>query len=182
MLALMQKSVNIRVIIVSITDEVVAIYPKLRVLALSKTKNLSDAEDIVQDVMAKVWENPIKIEQAITQLGSSTEAYLKRAVINRFIDLRRYGKRFKDDEDFAEKLEESVVSDPTRRGLLLRDFLKHLTKIGDGCRELLIERGMGLKQAELAEARNLTQSAVNKQIAKCLKQLHERSGGIFHEA
>ena len=46
-------------------DEVLALYPKLRILALSKTKNVSDAEDIVQDVMAKVWEDPEKISEAL---------------------------------------------------------------------------------------------------------------------
>ena len=46
-------------------NEVLALYPKLRILALSKTKNVSDAEDIVQDVMAKVWENPEKISEAL---------------------------------------------------------------------------------------------------------------------
>ena len=48
-------------------DEVLALYPKL-CAALSKTKNVSDAEDIVQHVMVKVWENPTKIIEAITVL------------------------------------------------------------------------------------------------------------------
>ena len=163
-------------------DEVLTLYPKLRILALSKTKNVSDAEDIVQDVMAKVWEDPEKISEALERSGAPIELYLKRSVVNRFIDLTRYGKRFSDDEDFAEKLEDSVTSDPTRRGLLLKDLARHLLAIGDECRQLLTDRGMGLRQAELAEARNITQSAVNKRIAQCLRKLNESSGGIFNEA
>ena len=103
-------------------DEVLALYPKLRVLALSKTKNVSDAEDIVQHVMVKVWENPTKIIEAINSIGTTVEFYLKRAVVNRFIDLTRHSKRFLDDEDFAERLEESVGTDPTRRNLLYKDL------------------------------------------------------------
>ena len=57
-------------------DEVLALYPKLRVLALSKTKNVSDAEDIVQHVMVKVWENPTKIIEAINSIGTTVEFYL----------------------------------------------------------------------------------------------------------
>ena len=163
-------------------DEVLALYPKLRILALSKTKNVSDAEDIVQDVMAKVWEDPEKISEALERSGAPIELYLKRSVVNRFIDLTRYGKRFSDDEDFAEKLEDSVTADPTRRGLLLKDLARHLLAIGDECRQLLTDRGMGLRQAELAEARNITQSAVNKRIDQCLRKLNESSGGVFNEA
>ena len=163
-------------------DEVLALYPKLRVLALSKTKNVSDAEDIVQHIMVKVWENPTKIIEAINSIGTTVEFYLKRAVVNRFIDLTRHNKRFSDDEDFAERLEESVGTDPTRRNLLYKDLMRHLIAIGDDCRQLLTERGMGFRQEELAKNLNITQSTVNKRIAKCLKKLNESSGGIFNEA
>ena len=40
---------------------------------------------------------------------------------------------------------------------------------------------MGFRQEELAKNLNITQSTVNKRIAKCLKKLNESSGGIFNE-
>ena len=39
-----------------------------------------------------------------------------------------------------------------------------------------------MRQEELAKRLNITQSTVNKRIAKCLKKLNESSGGIFNEA
>lgn len=174
--------IGLKLSVTELREQVLTLYPKLKVLALSRTKNVSDADDIVQDVMRKVWEDPQKIVEACDRLGTSVELYLKKAVVNRFIDLKRYGKRFADDENFAETLEEEVTSDPTRRGLLLKDLVRHLIAIGDECRQLLTDRGMGMRQADLAEARDITQSAVNKRIAHCLRKLHESSGGIFNEA
>ena len=57
--------------------------------------------------------------------------------------------------------------------------MRHLIAIGDDCRQLLTERGMGFRQEELAKNLNITQSTVNKRIAKCLKKLNESSGGIL---
>ena len=154
-------------------DEVLALYPKLRVLALSKTKNVSDAEDIVQHVMVKVWENPTKIIEAINSIGTTVELYLKRAVINRFIDLTRHNKRFSDDEDFADRLEESIGTDPTRRNLCIKIYAPQLqlVMIADSC----LQSAAWGPTRRVSKNLNITQSTVNKRIAKCLKKLNESS-------
>ena len=74
------------------TDEefrqaVLDLFPKLKVLAMAKTKNGALAEDIVQDVMVKVWSAPAQILQAVDGLETSLERYLKRMVVNHFDQL-----------------------------------------------------------------------------------------------
>jgi len=172
------------------TDEefrqaVLDLFPKLKVLAMAKTKNGSLAEDIVQDVMVKVWSAPAQILQAVDGLETSLEAlerYLKRMVVNRFYDVVRRESKLVHDDDFADQLVEVVPSEPTRRNLLFRDLARHLAEIGDDCRSLLVERASGFTQQELAEQRAISQSAVNKRIAKCLKALSESCDGSLHDA
>ncbi|MCR9157078.1 MAG: sigma-70 family RNA polymerase sigma factor [Rhodobacteraceae bacterium] len=161
---------------------VLDLFPKLKVLAMARTKNGAFAEDIVQDVMVKVWSSPGQILEAVERLEVTLEKYLKRMVVNRFYDVIRRENRLVHDDDFADQLEEVVPSDPTRRNLLLRDLARHLANIGDDCRGLLVERAAGIKQQELADRRAISQSAVNKRIAKCLKELHESCGGSLHDA
>lgn len=161
---------------------VLDLFPKLKLVAMARTKNGAMAEDLVQDVMVKIWSSPSQIIEAIDGVEITLEKYMKRMVVNRFYDIVRKEKRMVYDDDFAAHLEEVVSSDPTRRNLLLRDIARHLAKIGDECRSLLIDRAAGIKQQEMAEKKGITQSAVNKQIAKCLNKLNDSCGGIFYDA
>jgi RNA polymerase sigma-70 factor (ECF subfamily) len=166
------------------TDEefrqtVLDLFPRLKVLALAKTRNGASAEDIVQDVMVRVWSDPSKIRAAVDRLETTLEQYLKRMVLNRFIDVVRRDKWLVQDDDFAERLIEVVPSDPTRRNLLLRDLARHLARMGGDCASLLIERASGVRQQDLAANRAITQSAVNKRIARCLRELNDSGGGVF---
>lgn len=165
-----------------IVEKAVELYPVLRVLALSRTRNREAAEDLVQEVLTRCIERPQMIAASIRNSGVSLEMYLKRAVVNRHIDFVRRGRHFVQDDDYVDQMVDSVSSDPTRRSLLLKDLTKHLLAIGDECSQLLIDRANGFKQDELARMRNLTQSAINKRIAKCLRALSNSSGGIFNEA
>lgn len=161
---------------------VLDLFPKLKVVAMARTRNGAVAEDIVQDVMVKVWTSPKQILEAVDGLEVTLEKYLKRMVINRFYDVVRRDGRLVHDDDFADQLEEVVPSDPTRRNLLFRDLARQLADIGDECRSLLVERASGINQQELAEQRAISQSAVSKRIAHCLKDLRERCGGSLHDA
>lgn len=158
---------------------VLDLFPKLKVLAMAKTRNGAAAEDIVQDVMVRVWSDPEGILAAVDRLETTLEQYLKRMVLNRFIDVVRRDRRLVHDDDFAERLIEVVPSDPTRRNLLLRDLARHLARIGGDCASLLIERASGVKQQDLAASRAMTQSGVNKRIARCLRELNDSCGGVF---
>ena len=166
----------------SLQEQIMQLYPKLYLQALGKARHREDAEDIIQSVIMKFLERPDEIKQVVKERGITLEIYLKRVVNTTFIDLWRKKKREPTGhEDFISGLEDMLAKDATSSGLLFRDIAKHLVATGEKCLKLLTKRAEGAKQAELAVSLGITQSAVNKRIARCLKDFHLASGGVYHE-
>ena len=65
----------------SLSDQIVKLYPKLKIYARFKTNNGDEAEDLVMDVITKALEQ----KNALSKV-ENLESYLITAIRNRFID------------------------------------------------------------------------------------------------
>ncbi len=143
-------------------------YTGLVVFADRYIHDMEMAEDIVQSVFVRLWEN----RQAIK--SSSIRHYLANAVKNNCIDLIRknetrekyarrqidrekeYGGDFWAESELERMIETAVGNLPAR------------------CREIFImSRYEGLKSNEIAEKLQLSQRTVETQITKALKILRK---------
>lgn len=109
----------------------------LRAFAISLTRNVATADDLVQDTLIKAWTNIDKFEP-----GSNMRAWLFTILRNTFYSLRRKRKREVEDVDgiFAD----AMSSKPDHDGRLnMRDFNTAFAKLPDSQREALVLVGAG---------------------------------------
>ncbi|MGF7138810.1 RNA polymerase sigma-70 factor [Roseimarinus sediminis] len=146
-------------------------YSGMVVFAMKYTKSRTLAEDLVQDIFFKIWTRRTQIT-----ISTSLKAYLFSALRNRCIDyLRRENRNgIKEDESKADK---EVPLNP--QSLLVEAELKELInmaieKLPPACREIFVmNRLEGLKAAEIAERKGLSQRTVEKQIGNALKLMRK---------
>lgn len=153
-------------------------YPKLCAFANTFLKDIQASEDVVHDILFKLWENreTIKIEISI-------EAYLYRAVRNKALNVIRHievKEQYKShneemineaslqDSDSMEsseldlKIQESIESMPTKR--------KEIFKLS---------RFEGLKYADISKQLNISVKTVENQMSSALKYLRTELTGFF---
>ena len=143
-------------------------WQKLFTLAVYKTADREDAEEIIQDVFISIWDR--RHELRIDYL----EAYLTRAVNLKLID--RLRKKIKAHT----KVDIESISIPTEiiDYLTVEDFTTQiaasLNKLSEKTKEVYyLSRNEEKSQKEIALHLGLTEKAVEYHITKALKQLKQ---------
>ncbi|WP_231427901.1 MULTISPECIES: RNA polymerase sigma-70 factor [Pedobacter] len=143
-------------------------------LLLASDKYLKDiyaAEELVQDVFLKIWENPYQLSDV-----KSVKSYLYRAVINSSVNYINRQKNIAQhhlkltselsDEYFMELDEEHEVI------ILLREEIE---KLPLQCKKIFkLSRFENLKYKEIAAQLNISEKTVENHIGNALKILRER--------
>ena len=75
-------------------DEVLVHVPSLRAFALSLTRNMPDADDLVQDTIVKAWANFDKFT-----IGTDLRAWMFTILRNVFFSRKRKTRREVEDPD-----------------------------------------------------------------------------------
>ncbi|WP_168796355.1 RNA polymerase sigma factor [Flagellimonas onchidii] len=141
------------------------------------THDLHQAEDIVQNVLLKIWVKRDKIE-----ITSSLKSYLYRATFNEFV--KEKGK-LKQKEKMLLELKQEILDHMVD---LDADILKEKVKLLEAAidqlpekrkRVFLLNKKEGYKYKEIAEELNLSEKTVEKHISRALKQLRET---IYHNS
>ncbi|KXX69907.1 hypothetical protein AVL50_13580 [Flammeovirga sp. SJP92] len=153
-------------------------YPKLCAFANTFLKDIQASEDVVHDILFKLWEN-----RKTLQIDISIEAYLYRAVRNkslnviRHIEVKEQYKTYneeaindasKNDSDTLEsseldlKIRESIDSMPEKRKEIFQ-----------------LSRFEGLKYAEISKKLNISVKTVENQMSSALKYLRSELTGFF---
>lgn len=150
------------------------LYRPLGMYALRYTENLDDAEDIVQQAFADVWE---KLSSgAVIQ---NLKAYLYQAVRNRSLSLiaARPEKQESEIPDREDLTEEERISQAERDARLWTaiDCLPTERK-----KVFLLAKRDGLTYQEIAEELHISVITVEHQISKALKTLRETAVTIYH--
>lgn len=141
-------------------------WQKLFTLAVYKTGDREDAEEIIQDIFISIWNrrHELRIE--------FLEAYLTRAVNLKLID--RLRKKIKVYTKID--LESISISTEIIDYLTVEDFTMQveasLNKLSAKTQEVYdLSRNQEKSQKEIAEYLHLTEKAVEYHITKALKQL-----------
>lgn len=128
------------------------------------------AEDIVQDVFIKIWENPV------SRVSKSLRSYLFFMVRNACIDYLRSVQV--EDKKKQKLFEAQVLSDSVDLDIDENITLKikdAINELPEQCREVyLMSIFDGLKYSEIADELNISVSAVKVQVFRAKNRLREK--------
>ena len=154
-------------------------FPGLLSFAEAYMKNRVFAEEVVEDVFIKLWENR-KTLPAIRNLNYYLYVAVKHAAINYLEKNRRQPALFSIDQ-----LEESVLCfRQTPEDLLIsEELLKEITSIINSlppqCRLIFrLVKEEGLKYREVAELLNVSAKTVENQMSIAFHKLSVRAGHL----
>ncbi|MDI1287597.1 MAG: sigma-70 family RNA polymerase sigma factor [Reyranella sp.] len=112
-------------------QQLTAILPRLRIYALSLTRNRDQADDLVHDTVVKALAG-----RQSFQLGTNLAAWLFRIQRNEFISgIRRQRPTVPVDSTVAESLSHPAHQES---GLIMREFLTAFSKLAPTQREALL--------------------------------------------
>lgn len=155
-----------------------AYYHKLCVYAKSLCFDIYMAEDIVQNVFLRVWEQRKKLKDKF-----SLKSYLYQSVYNEFIDQhRKKSALMKLEADYIKTLhailKEEDTSELTRTIALVKQEIQVLPP---KCKEIFIMgKQQGFTYAEIAEHLNISFRTVENQMSKAFSIIREKAGEKMH--
>jgi RNA polymerase sigma-70 factor (ECF subfamily) len=138
--------------------------------AFNILKDTGLAEDIVQEVMLKIWQM-----ESLDHINTSLGGYLHRATLNKTLNKVRESKRWTEDE--PDDVPASFhSSDQLMAGERLEvRFHQVLLSLPERCRLVFIlAREEQLSNKEIAELMEISVKTVENQMTKALKILRER--------
>ena len=146
-------------------DQVIAILPKLRVQALSLTRNRAAAEDLVQDAVC----NALAAQNSFIP-GTNFSAWMHRILRNRFISDLRKRRETTDIDDVPAS---SFASPATHEdNLALKDLSMALSRLPSDQREALVMVVIpGMSYEELAEATDCAVGTAKSRVFRARRQL-----------
>lgn len=145
-------------------------FKKLLLIADKYVKETPIAEEIVQDVFLKIWENPENLEKI-----TSIKSYLYRCVINASIN---YVNRQKNIDEHHKKLSSSITEEHLieldEENELIILLHQEIDKLPAQCKKIFkLNRFEHLKYKEIAILLQLSERTVENHIANALKILRK---------
>lgn len=152
-------------------DQVIAILPKLRVQALSLTRNRAAAEDLVQDAVC----NALAAQNSFIP-GTNFSAWMHRILRNRFISDLRKRRETTDIDDVPAS---SFASPATHEdSLALKDLSMALSRLPADQREALVMVVIqGMSYEALAEATDCAVGTAKSRVFRARRQLEAWMSG-----
>jgi RNA polymerase sigma-70 factor, ECF subfamily len=148
-----------------------AAFPWLRASAFRVLRDKDLAEDMVQEVMLRLWELE-RLDQ-ITYLG----AYLQRAVINRSLNKIREAGRLRDDSTLRQVPAPAEASGGDEEDILKARLSKAMESLPERCRLVFVfSRYEHLSNREIADLMEISIKTVENQMTKALRLLREELG------
>lgn len=149
-------------------DDVVALIPTLRAFAWSLSHNAADADDLVQETLAKAWINRDRFED-----GSNLRAWLFTILRNTFYSARRKTRREVSDSDGIHAARQATRPEHDGR-LAMNDFKAALLQLPDEQREaLILVGGSGFSYEEAAAMTGVAVGTVKSRANRGRRRLAE---------
>ncbi|MFT8952911.1 MAG: sigma-70 family RNA polymerase sigma factor [Gluconobacter sp.] len=146
-------------------DQVIAILPKLRVQALSLTRNRAAAEDLIQDAVC----NALAAQNSFIP-GTNFSAWMHRILRNRFISDLRKRRETTDIDDVPASTFASPATHEDR--LALKDLSLALSRLPADQREALVMVVIqGMSYEALAEATDCAVGTAKSRVFRARRQL-----------
>lgn len=143
----------------------------LRAFAISLTRNVAAADDLVQDTILKAWASIDKF-----QTGSNLQAWLFTILRNTYYSSLRKSRREVSDPDGVYAAGLSVKPDHDGR-MAFTDFLRAFDALSDEHREVLILVGAsGFSTEEAAKMMGVAAGTVKSRASRARKRLAQLLG------
>jgi RNA polymerase sigma-70 factor (family 1) len=142
---------------------------KLCVYANSLVKNIYSAEDIVQNVFIKVWEQRARLKS-----DHAIKSFLYKLAYNEFIDLYRKNQSlFSLEKTYYDALNSVVLEDDSESfQRILKVVNKEIESLPPKCKEVFVlSKKEGLTNIEIAEHLEVSIKTVEAQITKAFSIL-----------
>ncbi|NGQ90308.1 RNA polymerase sigma factor [Rhodobacter sp. HX-7-19] len=149
-------------------DRLAGAIPRLRAFAISLTRDVSKADDLVQETILKAWSNIDKFDPA-----TNLDAWLFTILRNAFYSALRKTRREVQDSDgaFAATLSERPAHDGR---LAFGDFQRAFDQLSPEHREVLILVGAsGFSCEEAAEMMGVAVGTVKSRASRARRRLAE---------
>ena len=144
-------------------------YTKLCLYITFFTRNENKSEDIVQEVMTKIWEKRAEI-----QITGKLKNYLYRASYNEFLNIEKRRKKFSFLEELAIEAYEELEEEDHLYPIKLQIIRDEVQKLPPKCREVFIKVKMeGKKYIEVAEELKISPKTVEIHMGNALKRIRE---------
>jgi RNA polymerase sigma factor (sigma-70 family) len=136
-------------------------------LALSIMKNQPEAEDVLQDVFIKCWENKHKIK-----IDESLKAYLMQSTRNKCLDMLKKQSRQKETEaieDYEYQYQNEQNIDQVEQLKIVRELIKKLPEKSRTVLELREKEDMSFE--EIAQVTQYTVENIRTILSRTRKKL-----------
>lgn len=145
-------------------------------VAYKYVKSVPVAQEIVNDVFLKIWEDAGSIV-----IESSLKAYIYKAVVNRSINtLNKEQKEKQHQRAFAQLPQEVYEERQLEVHELKLQLYKAIDELPDQCRKVFqMSRFEGLKQQEIADRLGISIKTVKNHITHALKLLARYAGNTL---
>jgi RNA polymerase sigma-70 factor (ECF subfamily) len=150
-------------------------YKSFFVMAFRYLKNTEQAEEIVNDVFMKIWEDGSKIS-----IDSSLKSYIYRAIINRSLnELQKNKKDLNLAVDLFHTQEESYELKEIEENELRIKLYNAIDLLPDQCKKVFqLSRFEELKQQEIADKMGISIKTVKNHITHALKTISKSLDGF----
>ena len=148
-------------------------YKEFFLASYKYVKETNLAQEIVNDVFIKIWEDAEKIT-----IESSLKSYLYRAVINRSINsLNKQKRESQNQKELTSLQQEHYDVKQMELNELKVQLYKAIDALPEQCKKVfLMSRFDGLKQQEIADKLGISIKTVKNHITHALKQLSKSTG------
>jgi RNA polymerase sigma-70 factor (ECF subfamily) len=150
-------------------------YKSFFVMACRYLKNTEQAEEIVNDVFMKIWEDGSKIS-----IDSSLKSYIYRAIINRSLnEIQKNKKDFNLAVDLFHNQDESYELKEIEENELSIKLFNTIDQLPEQCKKIFqLSRFEELKQKEIADRMGISIKTVKNHITHALKTLSKSLDGF----
>ena len=143
-------------------------YRMLCLYIVQFTKNMDDAEDIVQEVFVKLW-----MKRHSININSSLKSYLFKATYNAYIDSARKEQR---NNFYLTELKYQALQPQTEEIIGFEEKIKKVKVIVDQlpqkCKQIfLLSKSEGLKNKEIAMSLSISIKTVESQMRIAFRKI-----------
>ena len=151
-------------------------YKSFFVMACKYLKNTEQAEEIVNDVFMKIWEDGHKIT-----IDSSLKSYVYRAIINRSLnEIQKNKKEYNLAVDIFNTQEESYELRQIEENELKIKLFHAIDLLPEQCKKVFqLSRFEELKQQEIADQLGISIKTVKNHITHALKEISKSVEGFL---
>jgi len=138
----------------------------LRAVVLKAGGKPEDLEDILGDVFSSVDRAVVKPDFSLHSAIFAT--YLGNSVRNRYLHLHRKNKV--ETVELTESFPGVSYNDPEKQ-LILQEALQSVDGMGEPCRTMLLLKGKGFEDQEIADETGFALQTVKNKLSDCRKHL-----------